>query len=546
MAHAKETPRQKMIGMMYLVLTAMLAMNVSADLLNAFALVDSGLTQTTRNYADKNAKTVSRFTEAELLNPKKVGPWKAKADEINRRSKEIYDFVKELKRRIVALADGENSPALLSDGEVDSKLLTITSNVNIPSQVLIQEGNGAELKRMIEEFRAFAESMLDKEKDAALYAGVHEMLSTDAPPPTKDGIQHTWESYRFEHIPLIAALPQLTKVQVDVLNVEADMMNFLLTRIDAGDFKFNQISAVVIPSSDYVMRGSDFRAEIFLAASDTTQRPKVYIGEYDSAVNEKTGELVYTMRSGHENDTIPVMANGRGLLQRACTSNGTIRWGGLIEIQGPDGSFIRKPFKHSYVVAEPSLAVSPTKMNVLYLGVDNPVDVSVSGVSMDKVTVQMTGGSIRPVGGSFIARPGPGATACEVIIFADADGARKRMGSKTFRVKRVPDPVPTIFGVKPAQSTLSKGVLMAAQGMEAKMPDDFDFDMKFQVLGFRVGVTVGGFFTEQVATGAQFTAAQKRLIDNLNPGQQVTITDIRAKGPDGVERVLQPKVYKVQ
>lgn len=535
-----------MIGMMYLVLTAMLAMNVSADLLNAFALVDSGLTQTTRNYADKNAKTFSRFTEAELLNPKKVGPWKEKANEVHRQATEIYDFVKGLKYRIVEQAEGQGAPSLLPDGEVDSKTVTLTSNTDIPAQVLINEGNGAKLKEMVIRYRDYIEGMLDKEKDAALFEAIHQMLNTDNPPPTKDGIQHSWESYRFEHIPLIATLPQLTKVQVDVLNAEADMMSFLLNRVDAGDFKFNSINAVVIPSSDYVMRGGEFRADIFLAASDTTQRPKVYIGQYDSAVNEKTGEMVYTMKPGHENDTVPVQANGRGLLRRSASSNGTVRWGGLIEIKGPDGSPIRKPFRHSYTVAEPSLAVSPTKMNVLYLGVDNPVEVSVSGVSMDKVTAQMVGGTIRPSGGAFIAKPSPGSTKCEVVIYADENGTRKRMGSKTFRVKKVPDPVPTLFGVKPAQTTLSKGILLAAQGMEAKMPDDFDFDMKFTVLGFKVGVTVGGFFTEQASSNAQFTAKQKQLIGNLNSGQQLTITDIRAKGPDGVERVLQPKVYKVQ
>lgn len=543
MSAKKETPRQKMIGMMYLVYTSMLAMNVSADLLNAFSLVDSGLSQTTRNYAGKNVQTYSRFTEAELLNPTKVGPWKAKAEQVHTKSSEIYEFIRDLKYRIVQTADGEGAAALLPDGEVNSDLLEQKSNTDIPAQLIIQEGAGVKLREMLVEYREYLLGLLDKNKDSSLVSAIEIMLSTEDPPLTKDGIQHTWESYRFEHIPLIAVLPQLTKVQVDVLNAEADVMANLLVRIDAGDFKFNKLSAVVIPSSDYVMRGSEFQAQIFLAASDTTQRPKVYIGSYDSTYSDVTHEWIYKMRPGY--DTVPVASNGRGMLKRTAGSNGTVNWGGLIEFTGPEGGTISLPFKHSYTVAEPSLAVSPTKMNVLYLGLDNPIDVSVSGVASSNVAVSMTGGTIRKVGNSYVARPAGGARTCDIVVSAKENGATKRMGAKTFRVKKVPDPIPTIFGLSEDLTSLTKSQLVAAQGMEAKMKD-FDFDMSFKVLGFKVGVTVGGFFTEQVSNGPQFTAEQKRLMSNLNAGQQVTITDIRAKGPDGVERVLQPKVYKIR
>lgn len=539
MSSQKETPRQKMIGMMYLVLTALLALNVSADLLNAFSLVDSGLSQTTRNYAFKNEQTFSRFTEAEILNPSKVGPWREKAEGVHSKAREIYELVRKLKYDLVSTAEGVESLALLPDGEVNSNLLQSKADTNIPSQVMIQQGNGRVLKDRLVEYREYLLGLLDPARDSALYASITSVLSTDDPPAGPDGQVYTWESYRFEHIPLIAVLPQLTKVQVDVLNAEADVMGYLLTRIDAGDFKFNRIGAVVIPSSDYVMRGSEFSAQIFLAASDTTQRPTVYIGRYDSTYSEKTQEWTYNMLPGY--DTVPVAENGRGMLRRTAASNGTVNWGGLIEFVGPEGGMIRVPFKHTYTVAEPSFAVSPTKMNVLYLGLDNPIDVSVSGVASHLVQVSMSGGTISKSGSSYVARPSSGSRTCDVIVSSDG----KRMGSKQFRVKRVPDPIPTIFGINEDVTTLSKSQLAGAQGMEAKMKD-FDFDMKFNILGFKVGVTVGGFFTEQTSNSAQFTAEQKRLMGNLNPGQQVTITDIRAKGPDGVERKLQPKVYRIR
>lgn len=546
MGHGKETPRQKMIGMMYLVLTAMLALNVSAELLNAFALVDSGLSFTTKNYADKNAKAMNKFVEAELLNPQKVTPWREKAEQVHKGAQEIVEFVRSLKYRIVETAEGKESPALLPDGEVDGQRLEVASDTDIPAQVMIMEGNGRKLKDMLASYRTMLLGFLDKTRDASLIANIEQMLDTGNPPPSKDGTEHSWESYRFEHIPLIATLPQLTKVQVDVLNAESDLMAYLLNRVDAGDFKFNNINAVVIPNSDFVLRGGEFKAEVFLAASDTTQRPKVFIGPYDSVRSETSNEWIYTMRPGRDKDTIPVSSNGRGIYRVPASTNGIMSWGGLIEIVGPDGVPIRKPFHHSYTVAEPSVAVSATKMNVLYLGVENPVDISVSGVSPDRISVSMTGGSIAKSGrGGYVARPSKEGV-CEIAITANEGGVTKRMGTKQFRVKSLPDPVASLFGMDVKSSEISKGVLMVAQGIEAQFPKDFDFDMKFQVLGFKVGVTVGGFFQEKIASGAQFTAEQKQLMSSLGSGSQLTITDIRVRGADGKERKLEPKVYRVK
>ena len=541
MGHGKETPRQKMIGMMYLVYTSMLAMNVSADLLNAFVLVDSGLSQTTHNYATKNAQTYAEFTQAEMLNPGKVKPWREKAEAVHTQSQELYSFIKDLKYNLVKTSDGEKSPALMPNGDVDGMLVETKTNTDVPGLVLIEQGNGAELRKKVASYRDVILNLIDKERDSALYGTINGMLNTDDPPATNDGIQHTWESYRFEHIPLVAVLPQLTKVQVDVLNAEADVMSYLMSRIDAGDFKFNRLEAVVIPSSDYVMRGETFSAQVFMAASDTTQRPTIYIGAYDSVRNEKTGEWNYSMRGGY--DTVPVSDGGRGMYRRVAASTGRVSWGGLVEFAGPQGDKIRLPFKHSYTVSEASVAVSPTKMNVFYLGVDNPVDISASGVPLDQIKVSVSDGTITRSGNGYLAKV-TGRPGAVVKVTVSAGG--KVMGVKDFRVKKVPDPLPSLFGVSPDAMTLRKSQLTSSQGVVAAMPEDFDFDMKFTVLGFTVGAVVGGYLTEQVSTGPQFTDRQKQLMQNLTAGMQLTITNIRVKGPDGVVRTLQPKVYKIQ
>jgi gliding motility-associated protein gldM len=549
MGHGKETPRQKMIGMMYLVLTAMLALNVSAELLNAFALVDSGLSFTTRNYADKNAKAMNKFVEAELLNPQKVTPWREKAELVHKGAQEIVEFVRNTKYRIVETAEGKDSPALLPDGEVDGQRLEVASDTDIPAQIMIMEGNGRKLKEMLIAYRELLIGFLDKTRDVALVANIEQMLDTSNPPPSKDGTEHSWESYRFEHIPLIATLPQLTKVQVDVLNAEADLLAFLLNRVDAGDFKFNSINAVVIPRSDFVLRGNEFRAEVFLAASDTTQRPKVYIGPYDSVKSETSNEWIYSMRAGYEKDSIPVSSNGRGIYTVATTSNGVMQWGGLIEIIGPDGVPIRKPFHHSYTVAEPSVAVSPTKMNVFYMGVDNPVDLSVAGVSPDKVVVSMQGGAISKGSKGYVVRPNKVGLS-EVVVSTNEGGTTKVLGRKQFRVKSLPSPSPSLYGEEKGKDgtyNVSKGRLALLQGIEAKLSkEDSDFDMPFQVLSFKLGVSVSGYNQELGATGPQFTSEQKKLLSTINSGSVFTITEIKARGADGIERKLDPIVVKVK
>ncbi|HPI46011.1 MAG TPA: GldM family protein, partial [Tenuifilaceae bacterium] len=464
MAHGKETPRQKMIGMMYLVLTAMLALNVSSEVLEAFVLVDNGLSRTTDNYKVKNEKIYTEFDNAMLVNPVKVGPWKQKSDEIKAKAREIYDYVQNLKVEIVKASEGDETPAIV-DNIVLSEKIEAKSDLDVAAKVLIGlEGSGKayELKRKIIDFREYVVKQIDPEKGAELIKSINGILDTRDPEKKDDGTHNTWESARFEHIPLISVIPQLTKVQVDILNTEAEILNYLLQQIGASDFKFNVLKATVIPSSNVVFQGTDFKAEVFLAASDTTQQPRIYLCRFDSTFNSVTREYDYKPIGGEEN--IPVDKNGKGQFTKRAGSTGSMSWGGLIEMKAPDGTVVRKPFKHSYVVIPPNVVIAATKMNVLYLGVDNPLDISIPGVPPDKVSATISKGSIKLVGsGSYVAQPGAGITSCEITVYAEGEGRRKQaMGTKTFRVKKVPPPFPKIIGV--TGKSVEKNQLAASLG----------------------------------------------------------------------------------
>lgn len=549
MGHGKETPRQKMIGMMYLVLTAMLALNVSVDVLNAFVLVDNGLSRTVDNYSLRNEKLYDEFAAAEMINPAKVGPWRVKAEEIRSKVKEIYDLAQDAKLEVVVASEGEESPAI--DGRnVIGENINSKDNTDIAHRVLIgleegaSNGKAIQLKRKIEEFREFCVSQIDPVKGVDIKESVEGILDTSDPPAKEDGERPTWESARFAHIPLISVIPQLTKIQVDVLNVESEMVNYLLGQIGKSDFKFNVLSATVIPSSNYVFQGDEFRAQVFLAASDTTQQPTIHICRYDSTYNKETHQWDYNIVGSSE--TIPVDKRGRGLFTRRAGAVGNQPWSGLIEMKAPDGTKVMRPFKHSFTVMPPSVVIAPTKMNVLYLGVENPMEISVPGVAPDKISASISKGTIKKSGNGWIVLPSGGVGKCNITVSAGG----KSMGSKEFRVKQVPPPVPMLMvnskdwaGYR--EKGIEKNQLAGILGLKAEMVD-FDFDLSYKVTGFKLSATIQGFLQEQDSKSNRFTDQQKRIIGNLRSGSQVAITNIKAVGPSGATVDLSDIVLKIK
>lgn len=544
MAHGKETPRQKMIGMMYLVLTAMLALNVSTEVLEAFVLVDNGLSRTTLNYRVKNEKLYTQFENAFTVNGAKVGPWKNKADEVKKEASEILKYVQDLKKEVVFAGEGTETPAVKGD-EVECEFILNKSDLDKAARILIgMEGNGkgVELKKKLVRFREYLVSIIDQQKAPQLIESINGILSTDNPPPREDGTVNTWESSRFEHIPLIAVIPQLTKVQVDVLNCEAEVVNYLLQQVGANDFKFNVLSATVIPNSNIIIQGNEFKAQIFLGASDTTQRPTIFICSYDSTLNKETGEYSYNIKGG--SDSIPVSKTGIGLYRSKGVRLGKNFWSGLIQMKSPDGTITRKPFKHEYIVEQPNVVISPSKMNVFYLGVDNPVEISIPGISMDKITATLSKGTIKYTGKDFIVQPGQGAPTCEVTVYAQIEGTKRNMGTKSFRVKQVPSPNPKVAGI--TGKVVSKNELASALGVIAEMPRDFDFDLKYTVTSFTLAASVGGFTQEETSKSQRFTDAQKRIVNNLKAGNVVNIINVKAVGPSGDVRELNDLVIKIK
>jgi gliding motility-associated protein GldM len=523
MGHGKETPRQKMIGMMYLVLTGLLAMNVSKSVLDAFILVDEALIKTNLNFFQKNQSIYSDFEAEYQINKSKVAAWKDKADQVKTKSQELFELIQDYKKQIVLKSEGPETPAITEEG-VSLKLVKVKDNKTIPVEIMIFNKKGEELKGRFAEYKEYLLSLVQDHKvNAALVASLESNLKTEDPPPTEKGVLITWETENFGHFPLAAVITMLTKMQSDIRNSESEIISYLYSQVSASDFKFNKIDAVVISKSDYVFKGQEYQASVFLAAYDSTKLPSVQL----------------------ENGTELPVKDGKGVYTAIGSSVGNRTWAGTIVLDGGNGNIIRREFKKEYQVAEATAVISPTKMNVFYRGVKNPVSISVSGVPKESLMAEITKGRITRGGTDWEVEPGPGA-AGEIVtvkVYATVEKSKQFMGEMPFRVKNVPDPVAEVNGL--SQGLISMGNLTKAGGVKATLKN-FDFELEFVVTEFILSAVGSGGFTEsEKSDGANYSKKQFDILQKLKTGQRITFEGIKAAGPGGDIRTLNTIVLKI-
>jgi gliding motility-associated protein GldM len=531
MAHEKLSPRQKMIGMMYLVLTAMLALNVSKEAVEAFKKVDKGLTLTIANYVLKNNLIYQEFDRAAAENPTKAGKYKSAAYAVKERADEAYTFIQGLKIEIINEAEGPDNLAVVGD-EVIIEAVKKIDQVDIPTQILIGDDNSGkanDLKAILSEYREFLISTLEGKNKSAEDALRTSLNTEDG--KNKDGKIEKWENLNFQTLPLVAVICILSEMQLAVRNGETEVLNYLYSQIDASSFKFNKLTAIVIPTSTYVTQGGSYEAQVFISATDTTQKPDI------------------TINGGSK---LEIDETGKGIYKAAATSVGQKKWGGIISLKAPDNSIKNYPFESSYFVGEPNVIVSPTAMNVMYFGIPNPIDVSVPGVSPDKISIKVVNGTFttekvknskgEPFKGAWAVKPAALDQRVQVIATANVNGKVVQYPPYEFRVKRIPPPI-AVFGGK-NQGTITRATAAAQQGVFAQMPD-FDFDLQYNITSFTILFSDSRGDFEQKSTSSSLTAQQKDLINRLTRGKYLTIKDITALGPDGKTIDLSPVILKI-
>ena len=504
------SPRQKMINLMYVVLMAMLALNVSTEVLNGFSIVEESLKRTTQNASLENQVIYDDFAVQMKKNPQKVKQWYDKSQKVKQMSDDLYNLADELKLAIVQEADG-------SDGDVQN--IRNKEDLEAANQVMLSpnRGRGKELYNAIINYRTQMLSMVTGYHQKKMIAS---NLSTDIPANAQT-MGKNWQEYMFESMPAAAAVTLLSKLQSDVRYAEGEVLHTLVSNIDVKDIRVNALDAFVIPNSQTIVRGDKFSARIVMAAVDTTQKPQIFIG----------GKEV----------NLP-----GGLYETVTGRTGDFTLSGFIQVENGNGELLKRSFEQKYTVVDPSATVSADLMNVLYAGYSNPLSVSVPGVPVNKVQATMTGGTLQPTGpGRYIARPTAVGQNVTITITSTNTGRAQQMGQFTFRVRRLPDPTPYInmkdesgSPIRYKGGGLSKAQLMAVDGIGAAI-DDGILDIAFRVQSFEtVFFDNMGNAVPMVSDGASFSARQKDTFRKLQRNKRFYITRVNAIGPDGISRKL--------
>ena len=538
----KETPRQKMIGMMYLVLTALLAMNVSKQILQGYLSVNESLVKSKENLTDNNTRVTKAF-EASIGGNAAAKPYYEKALEAQKLIKEVDHYISELRAKIVA----HTEPTALENEKIADTLnlrrMDKIDDYDMPSHMLgLGEPKEPEkgpftayelrtkMSGLHDKLVAMVDAMQKDPKTKFLdddYQGIKKKFASIKPTDSnreEDGVKFNWEMDNFYHLPLAAVYTNLNKFQTDLKNVEAEVLQVFSGASGKLAIKFDAIKARVVAPSSYIAAGQPYTADIFLAASSS----KLAAGDMEIILGVDSAAAA----SGAKGEPVPI-EGGEGKLSKTTGGEGDQEYKGVIKYKNPDGTFKYYPFTGAYKVAKSAASVSADQMNVFYAGVPNPVTAAAAGISPSDISVSATGGGVRvtPKGAGKYEFNFTGVGECMVSVSAKTkDGVKSQGPPIKFRVKPLPKPELKIGG-KFAPQDMKKGDLGMVSGLGAGA-NGFDFQANFVVMSYEVTGKAKGKLMQEAGTGNNLSAAAAGILKGADVGTKVYI-DAKVKGPDG-------------
>jgi gliding motility-associated protein GldM len=508
MALPKE-PRQKMINMMYLVLTALLALNVSSEILNAFVTVNGSITKSNGVITDKNNLTYQSFAE-KLKDPQtqaQAAAWAPKADEAKKLSADLFSYIESLKKGLEKEAGTH---------EKDGKPEINADNIDAAVRLMDTQGKGAELYGKLGEYKKKMLALLNGESPADI-SRLEKSIPIDLTvPASKIGNKFGndaagWTQSYFHMTPAIAGLTILSKFQNDVKNTEAQLVDHFHSKIGEVKIVYNKFQAIATANTTYAMTNDPIEITAGVGAFSDAAKPRITINGQPQSLTADGTAVYKTKASGTGDHSVNV----------------------VIEFNKPDGTPERVTKTIKYTVGVPSGAsIFLEKMNVLYIGVDNPLTISGGSVGSEKVRVSFADGSISKVGGDrYIAKPSkPGLS--QIVVTAEGKSTPFPM-----RLKYLPPPAGFV-GAKKGGS-ISSAEFKAIGAVIAKL-EESDFEAPFKVVSYRIGA-VGGpiqLYQEAVNEGNRWSGQAASLVQRAGPGTRVFIDAINVVGPDGRKREI--------
>jgi gliding motility-associated protein GldM len=544
MANAKETPRQKMIGMMYLVLTCLLALNVSRDILKGFVTVNESLERSNNSLKVSNEQMLEAFKKAANETWSAKGYY-TKAVESRKLTSETVAYIEKMKTKLIAIT--EKVDWSVAD-TMQLKFVDKMDDFDTPTYQLIGsdetkltegEFSAKELRGKLEMLQGNLQLILDSmqknsstqllEKD---YQALRTKIGLMKPIDTnekEDDMTVTWEIKNFYHLPLAAVVTNLSKMESDIKNLETEIINQYVAASGKLAIKFDRLAAKVLAPSKYIRSGEDYKANIILAGSSSdfnNDNMQVLIGATYDPITKKLINEGTSLGSEQGLGNYAMKTSGQG--------EQTIK--GVIRFKNPKGEMEYYPFEDNYTVAQPASAVSADYMNVFYAGLPNAVSVSAAGVAPNNLVVKVNGNTAPLVSqgnGKYTISPVTTGS-CEIAVYSrEAGGQLKMQGAPSkFKVKPIPIPFVKLNG-KYALGTyeMKKAEANILSSIAADIPG-FDLNAKFKIKSFTICTLNNGLLKDEKCAGNNLTAEAKAAVNKTKAGGKIFIEDIIAIGPD--------------
>jgi len=538
-----------MINIMYLVLMALLALNVSAEVMNAFQTLDEGNEASIATVNEQMDATV-KGVESILEDPSKAKfkPITPVIAEVGSISDEFYSYVDDLRNQLIDMAGNNNGELDEDDYKMDHGMRTVRGkkNKDVTTRLLVlgedgaggEPGVGEELKAKIVETRqrlidAYTNLLNEHGKDmdvlpdevtAKIASVVTNMPFNIDDEAWEEAGRESWSDFKFGHMPVAAVLPLMSQMKSDLKVSEANIVNDLVNLVGGKTIEFDKFFPVFNADKSYVIGGEQIRAKVSVGSYSSSLDP----ANIDLRVN---GQRLRVNADGSADYTITGSGSGPKTINTSVAVTNPL----TNEVERGEGKF-------TYEVGQRSVAVSADKMNVFYMGVDNPLTVSAAGVASSKVRVNITGSASRKSGsGSKFIVTGNSVGTAKVNVTAEG----KQLGSFDFRVKRIPDPVAMLGNSK--GGTIASNVFKSQRGIYAKL-ESFDFEAKCNIIGYEmVYVPKRADAVPSVNRGGPFTGTTKQLVQRARPGDIYYANNIKATCPgDKVSRPIGTMVFKIK
>lgn len=503
-------PRQKMINIMYLVLTALLALNVSSEILNAFKTVNNSLQKTNDAVNASSSQIFQSLTEklSDETTKAKAMVWQPRAKQVMDEAAKAYNFIQKLKDDILTAAGGDPKNPEKSFKE---------DNLDIATRMMIKEEKGKQLLQILTDFKKNVLGIND-----TINTEFGKTLPIDLEKPKgRAGDKKNWEEMYFHMVPTVAALTILSKFQNDIKTSENKLVTYCHEQVGKVILRYDAFEAIVGQNSKYFMPGQEIEITAGLGAFSKTKLPSVSVGGANVPLNEKGIAVYKTSAGGIGSHTINV----------------------TVSFTDQDGQPQTRQIPIDYVVGQSNASIALDKMNVIYIGVDNPVTIAASGGGDDKVNASITCGTLTRVGnGKYIARVNSVTDDCKINVVVDGKSA----GQASFRVRTIPN-AQAYVGGQPSGANMAAGAFKAQGGVGAGIKD-FPFELSYDVVSFTFTCdTDEGDIISVPVSGPAFQGAVRTAINtHVKAGKLVTIDNIRVKGPDGRVNTAPSLIYYIK